>query len=62
MSSMAATATSLPMGTATGSMMATGTGAGGSTTTPATSTKNGGIQNLGNLAGVVGAAALAFAL
>lgn len=62
MTSMAATATTLPMGTATGSMMATGTGMGGSTATPATNAKNGGIKNLGNLAGVVGAAALAFAL
>lgn len=63
MTSMVATATTLPSGTATGSMMATGTGtSGGSGSTPAASSKNDGIRNLGNLAGVVGAAALAFAL
>ena len=73
MTSMVATATSLPSGTATMSMMASGTATmsmmasgtvmpGGSTSTPATSSKNDGMRNLGSLAGVVGAAALAFAL
>lgn len=61
--SMVATATMLPSGTVTGSMMASTSGTGaGSTSTPATSSKSDGIRNFGSFAGVVGAAALAFAL
>ena len=57
--SMVATATTLPSGTATMSMAATGTKATAATTSKSTSD---GMKNLGNLAGVVGAAVLAFAL
>lgn len=64
MTSMLATATTLPRGTATTSTMSMGTGSmsGSATSTPSTSSKNDGMRNLGSLAGVVGAAAVAFAL